>query len=282
MAYKRVLWLADVLRAAGLQVVEHDGWKSEGRPVTIGPFDPIGALLHHDASAKGPTPGEPAYILHGRPPLEPGPLAQLWVSYDGVWHVLAAGRANHAGLGDGWGKIKKDQGNSMSIGVEWDHTTGENVPVKTYESLVLGFAAIFAHTKWSIDHALCGHKEYAPIRKTDPDLNMNAFRRDVHAKVKDIKPVVPVSTLEVVDLSRLLHAIETKKRHSSEIYTVAKGLRAEGYRGFALRGRWGSGKKAAYSKWQKKLGYSGKDADGIPGFASLTRLGKKHGFKVVR
>ena len=38
--------------------------------------------------------------------------------------------------------------------------------------------------------------------------------------------------------------------------------------------------KAAYSKWQKKLGHKGKDADGIPGLTSLRKLGAKHGFTV--
>lgn len=37
----------------------------------------------------------------------------------------------------------------------------------------------------------------------------------------------------------------------------------------------------AYKLWQHKLGYNGKDADGIPGKKSLTELGKKYGFKVV-
>jgi hypothetical protein len=40
--------------------------------------------------------------------------------------------------------------------------------------------------------------------------------------------------------------------------------------------------RAAYKKWQQKLGFRGADADGIPGFTSLKRLGAKHGFGVVR
>lgn len=35
-----------------------------------------------------------------------------------------------------------------------------------------------------------------------------------------------------------------------------------------------------YREWQQKLGYKGKDADGIPGEESLKKLGKKHGFRV--
>ena len=38
---------------------------------------------------------------------------------------------------------------------------------------------------------------------------------------------------------------------------------------------------ATYQKWQQSLGYSGKDADGIPGEVSLSRLGARFGFKVT-
>jgi hypothetical protein len=41
------------------------------------------------------------------------------------------------------------------------------------------------------------------------------------------------------------------------------------------------GTQNAYSAWQKKLKYSGADADGKPGLESLTKLGAKHGFKVT-
>jgi hypothetical protein len=40
-------------------------------------------------------------------------------------------------------------------------------------------------------------------------------------------------------------------------------------------GSFGSSTIAAYSAWQRKLGYSGIDANGLPGKTSLTRLGKK-------
>lgn len=42
----------------------------------------------------------------------------------------------------------------------------------------------------------------------------------------------------------------------------------------------GTATRAAYSAWQKKLGYTGADADGAPGIKSLTALGAKYGFPV--
>jgi peptidoglycan hydrolase-like protein with peptidoglycan-binding domain len=45
-------------------------------------------------------------------------------------------------------------------------------------------------------------------------------------------------------------------------------------------GTFNAATKTAYLKFQKSLGYKGADADGIPGKASLTALGKKQGFTV--
>lgn len=44
----RLLWLADELRAWGLDVVEVTGWRDRARP---GAFDPTGCLIHHTAVA---------------------------------------------------------------------------------------------------------------------------------------------------------------------------------------------------------------------------------------
>jgi len=39
--------------------------------------------------------------------------------------------------------------------------------------------------------------------------------------------------------------------------------------------------KEAYKLWQHKLGFHGKDADGIPGKKSMAELAKRYGFKLV-
>lgn len=46
-------------------------------------------------------------------------------------------------------------------------------------------------------------------------------------------------------------------------------------------GAFGTSTVSAYQKWQQSLGYTGKDADGIPGEVSLSRLGAKFGFRVT-
>jgi hypothetical protein len=46
-------------------------------------------------------------------------------------------------------------------------------------------------------------------------------------------------------------------------------------------GSYGAKTVEAYARWQRRLGYTGDDADGIPGMTSLRRLGEKYGFRVV-
>jgi hypothetical protein len=169
MATYPLTWLADVLRAAGCKVIEEDGWKTRGRD---GSFTPKAIMLHHDASPKGETSNGVDVIRDGRPGLA-GPLSQLWLAYDGTWHVVAAGRANHAGEGGPWGVISKDDGNADAIGIETDHTTDERWSDPQRSEGLRGVHALAQRmgitTRDEIDRAVTAHKEYAPTRKIDPD-----------------------------------------------------------------------------------------------------------------
>lgn len=172
-----LLWLPGVLRASGVAVVEEPGWRT--RRNTDGGYAPRGLMWHHDASAVGPSPNAVGVIKFGRAGLR-GALAQVWVDYFGAWHLCAAGRAWHAGIGSGWGVIPRNDGNTYSIGIETDLTTGEPCPPRLYESLVRGSAAICRHTGWNPANALCGHKEFAPGRKPDPaSIDMHRARAAV-------------------------------------------------------------------------------------------------------
>lgn len=65
-----------------------------------------------------------------------------------------------------------------------------------------------------------------------------------------------------------------------DVRMVEAALQAEGLldRKYAHDGSFGSTTIAAYAAWQRRLGYSGKDANGIPGMASLKKLGDKYDF----
>lgn len=174
--------LADVLRAAGLNVVEIDGWKTRGwrggttRDGGLLTAKPLGGLVHHTgtpASALGNYPTLNT-IIRGRSDVA-GPLAQLGLGRDGTWYVVAAGRANHSGAVD-------DQRyfNAYAIGVEAEHPGGgAEWPAGQYDSYVKGCAAL--GRRYGITWR--GHKEAAVPkgRKPDPTFGMDKFRADVAA-----------------------------------------------------------------------------------------------------
>lgn len=91
-----------------------------------------------------------------------------------------------------------------------------------------------------------------------------------------------------VDLSLLITAsrVNPPAAGTPVTYTgvglVETALYKEGLLSYGrIDGHFGSDTVSAYAKWQRRLGYTGSDADGIPGIASLTNLGGRHGFKVV-
>lgn len=168
MSYQ--IHLADAVRGMGVAVVEHDGWQERGSYV----FTPAGGVAHH--TGPGSPEGLVALCIRGRSDL-PGPLAQVVLAPDGVAHVIAAGRANHAGAG-GWGKLV---GNSSVWGIEAVHPGSSSVgwpaiQVAAYQRTAAAMAQLsgFPADRW------CAHREWAPKRKPDPvALDMDAFRAGV-------------------------------------------------------------------------------------------------------
>lgn len=93
-----------------------------------------------------------------------------------------------------------------------------------------------------------------------------------------------------VDLSQLVSAArkdpgapQGHQTYAAGVRLVESALQREGYlsKTYASDGSYGSTTIKAYARWQRKLGYSGADADGYPGFVSLTKLGNKYGFTIV-
>jgi hypothetical protein len=168
--------LADILRNAGLDVIEVAGWKTRGHGVMS---SVKGILAHHTA---GPATGDfPSLniVRDGRPDLS-GPLAQLGLGRSGTWYVIAAGRCYHAG------KTIDDAvfGNANAIGIEAEGTgvpssdSGHAYwPEVQWQSYVRGVKALQA--AYSVPTAcVLGHKEAAfPAgRKVDPNFSMDEFR----------------------------------------------------------------------------------------------------------
>jgi CHAP domain len=92
----------------------------------------------------------------------------------------------------------------------------------------------------------------------------------------------------VVDLSKLVDAARTDPtaRQGHITYSGSRIVEAALAAEHLLDRRWVDGSfgtltVTAYSAWQRRLGYRGADADGIPGMDSLKELGRRHRFLVV-
>jgi peptidoglycan hydrolase-like protein with peptidoglycan-binding domain len=68
---------------------------------------------------------------------------------------------------------------------------------------------------------------------------------------------------------------------NNSIKLVQAWLALAGCNPGAPDGAFGPKTKAAYAAWQRKCGYSGADADGVPGKTSLSKLADLHGYTVV-
>ena len=176
----RALWLADALRAEGVTVEEHPGWRERGSAT----FNPKGVICHHTA---GPARGDAPSLricVEGRSDL-PGPLCQIVLARSGRAIVIASGRANHAGPG-GWRGL---EGNTSVFGIEAENTgVGEPWSAVQLDAYVRCVAALCRRGAIPVG-MVCGHKEWAPRRKIDPKgIDMVRFRADVVARLGPVSP----------------------------------------------------------------------------------------------
>lgn len=175
-----------VLRDAGVPVSEVDGWKSRGRDMAA----VRGVVWHHTATSRSVSDSSVVRVLRDGHGSLPGPLSQLGLSRDGTWWVVAAGRANHAGVGQ-WPGLS---GNDDCIGVEAFHagTSDERWTSTQLSSWRVGTAALCAAYGIPAGRVI-GHKEWAPRRKVDPfGVYMDNVRRDVGALLEKEDDDMPV------------------------------------------------------------------------------------------
>lgn len=177
--------LPQILREAGLKVVEIDGWQRRGRPSSTGGFAPVGVLCHHTAT--GPSVSVSAVLnllVRGRSDL-PGPLCHLGLGRDGTVYVIAAGRANHAGQAKASGTVAAGDGNSLYIGIEaFNDGRGEPWPKEQYDAYVTLCAVLSAKVTGNSAQTVRAHKETSVTGKIDPTFAMDPFRERVAARMK--------------------------------------------------------------------------------------------------
>jgi hypothetical protein len=177
-----LVWLGDALRSAGLTVVETDGWRE--RSARSGPQpEPVGVLEHHTATTSTEQNPAPSLqmCLDGREGLE-GPLCHGLIGLDGTVHLIAAGRANHAGTAKPSGPNPGGDGNVLYVGFEWDYQGVDQAPSRAqYEAAAKATAAVLDHLDRPADAAR-GHRETTTENKIDPGhVQLDRFRADVAA-----------------------------------------------------------------------------------------------------
>jgi hypothetical protein len=188
-------WLADVLREAGVPVIEQSGWQSRAQP---GSFAPRGLIRHWDASSPS-SHGAVEYMQSNiacnistcRGNSSHGPTV----------HVIAAGRAYHAGTGQ-FGAFPTDQGNTYAVGHEVAHTVDEPWADAQMDVVTAAERAILAYLHSDVNTEWCTHSEYAPTRKIDT--TEGAYGQDTAAERKKLSGAAPAQEPEDTDMPMLI------------------------------------------------------------------------------
>ena len=95
----------------------------------------------------------------------------------------------------------------------------------------------------------------------------------IHKITKPLKPAPVPPAKPVVSLRNVQPGLT-----NAQVKIVQGALKRFVNPKFVPTGKFDAATKTTYSAWQKSLGYSGAAADGVPGIASLTKLGAKAGF----
>lgn len=266
------VWLAEVLRAEGLEVAEFPGWRQRGH----GDFSDIrGVMVHHTGSDSASA----ASIAYGRRDLA-GPLSQLHIASTGTVTVVAVGVAWHAGVGM-YPWLPVNMGNWHTIGIECANSGTSplaphrrNWPDAQYFAVVRSCAAICRRLGLPAGRTI-GHKEYAGRAqgKWDPGaIDMEQLRSDVAAQIGAVprvanpRPSVPVGAYADVLLFR-----GSTGPQVAELQRRLKFAYAEYAGDLEINGEYDSDTESAVREFQRRT--RGLIVDGIVGPATAVALG---------
>ncbi|MFI9005109.1 peptidoglycan-binding protein [Streptomyces sp. NPDC053541] len=291
--------LLAALRAEGVKVVEHDGWRTHNRN-GHGAWGPVhGVMIHHTVSTG--TTSSVRICNDGYSGL-PGPLCHGVIAKDGTVHLLSAGRANHAGGGDPsvlqavisetygarppvprehQGSAGAVDGNARFYGFECINlgNGSDPWPAEQLDAIARVSAALCRAYGWGAKSVI-GHSEWSDW-KSDPAgpgmPGMPAVRERVQKRLgQDPAKPKPLAPKPAPPAYEPFPGAAFFKAHPNSPLVTAMGRRlvAEGcsrYRS-GPGPRWTAADRQSYAAWQRKLGYSGTDADGWPGPASWRAL----------
>ncbi|MEU8543407.1 peptidoglycan-binding protein [Streptomyces sp. NPDC048717] len=297
------------LRAEGVTVVEHDGWRTHNRS-GHGTWGPVaGVMIHHTVSAG--TDNTVRMCRDGYAGL-PGPLCHGVIAKDGSVHLIGNGRANHAGGGDPSvlqavitetygdrpptpraheGSPGAVDGNARFYGFECVNLGNgtDPWPPAQLDAIERVATALCRAHGWGAKSVI-GHSEWSDWKNDPRGFGMPVMRGRVQkrlggapaakppAPTAPSTPSTPTSPTTPPSAPRLQPFPGTsffKANPSSPIVTaMGRRLMAEGCGRYQVGPgpRWSEADRQSYAAWQRKLGFTGSDADGWPGRASWNAL----------
>lgn len=223
--------LVAALRAEGIEVHEHTGWRTHNR-AGHGPWGPVnGVIVHHTATSG--TDASVRVCWDGYSGL-PGPLCHGVIAKDGTVHLVGNGRANHAGGGDPKvlehviaedygdrpprptkGNADGVDGNARFYGFECVNTgTGDDPwPGAQLEAIERVGAAICRAHGWSAKSVI-GHLEWSKDKIDPKGFGMPGMRDRIATRLKHpagwdpAPPKPPVPSPSGSTARELLAAVE--------------------------------------------------------------------------
>ncbi|MDQ0793571.1 N-acetylmuramoyl-L-alanine amidase [Streptomyces sp. B1I3] len=305
------------LKKWGVTYKEYKSWSTHNRDGATGKsFGPVhGFIVHHTGSDGERQEG---YLYNGSSAL-PGPLCHFGLDKDGVVYLIGWGRTNHAGGGDPKtlehvknedysGNLKPTRGNSNGIdgndafyGVEIYHSGSHALNAKQYAALRKLASAICDFHGWS-EKSVIAHGEWSSD-KWDPGVapgkiyDMSKVRADVKVtlnggvsetkpetpKPSAPKPKPPVTKPKMPAYPGASHF--KVGRIDAHVTVLDKALVKAGLAKYYSGKAYEPGPYfSEYTKkniqaFQKSQGWSGSDADGIPGAETWKRIFIKAGYR---
>ncbi|MFJ1811874.1 MULTISPECIES: peptidoglycan-binding protein [unclassified Streptomyces] len=280
--------LVSALRAEGVTVVEHSGWRTNNRNHK-GSWGPVNGVIVHHTVTSG-TSNSVNLCFDGHSAL-PGPLCHGVIAKDGTVHLVGNGRANHAGSGDG--DVLRAVIAEKALPAPNENDTDGNVhfygfecvnlgdgkdpwPDVQLEAMVRASAALCRAHGWSAASVI-GHKEWTSTKIDPRGIAMADFRARVTTRLgKQTTPTPGTGTGTGKPKYQPFPGAAWFRNSPKSAIVTALGRRlvAVGCSAYTSGPgpQWTEADRLSYAKWQRKLGYTGADADGWPGARSWAAL----------
>jgi hypothetical protein len=287
--------LLKALRDEGLVVHEVREWRTHNRNAQ-GAWGPLNGVMIHHTVTEG-TAGSVDLCYDGHASL-PGPLCHGVIDKKGEIHLVGNGRANHAGRGDG--DVLRAVVNEAELPPDNAADTDGNPHFYGFECINLGdgedpwpeeqkvaiekvSAAICRAHGWN-ERSVIGHKEWQPGKVDPRGFTMDSMRARIKKRLAK-EPEGGVDAGTGTDAGS-----GSGSEEGTEPFPGGEYFRP-GARGALITAmgerlveedcdeyeegpgpEWTEADRKSYAAWQRKLGFSGEDADGVPGRVSWDRL----------